>query len=153
MARATYEQRSTLDSVEDYLGTKGYTGVRYTDGYQPEGTIIPPHITVTLSPSSPKSLELGRVKGQNSLYQRTIVINAYMENERRAQSIIDDLMEFSEFTCVEIKDHLGNFLGTLICNDVDGILGQVFPPLMSNPESQRWRASVIAPFEAFYPNS
>lgn len=153
MPKTRYEQRSTLDALEEFLDDRNYTGVTYTDGYQPEGAITPPQVTVTFPPSSPKTLQLGRVQGQESLYQRTIVVNAYMENEGRASSIIDDIMDFLEFTCIEIKDHQGNFLGNLICSDTEGILGQVFPPIMANPQSQRWRAAVSAPFEAFYPNS
>lgn len=153
MSRITYEQRSTLNAIQAYLISKGYTGITYTDGYQPEGTINPPHITVTFPPSGPKTLQMGRISGQDSLYQRTIVVNAYMEDERRAQAIVDDIMDFLELTCIDIKDHLNVSLGYLLCSDEEAILGQVFPPIMANPLTQRWRASVTAPFEAFYPNS
>lgn len=153
MDRVRIEQRSTLDELEDFLTARGYSGLTFTDGYQPEVVITPPHVTVTVAPSSPKTLELGRVQGQNSLYQRSIVVNAYMENEGRATSIMDAVMDFMEWTCVDIVDHTTTNHGTLICNDIDGILGQVFPPVMTMPQNTRWRAAITGPFEAFYPNA
>lgn len=147
-----YEQRSTLDALESFLTSRGYTGITYTDGYQTDTTIKPPHVTVTLPPSGPRQLQMGRVAGQESLFQRSLVINAYMENEGRAQAILDTLFEFLEFACVEIKDHLGNTLGTFQCSDYDGMLGQVFSPIMNTPQNVRWRASVTAPFQSFYPD-
>ena len=152
-ARTRYEQRSTLNAIETYLTSKGYTGLRFSDGYQAEGTIVAPQVTVTLPPSSPRSLQMGRVAGQDSLYARTIVVNAYMENDGRSQTIMDDIMDFLELICINIEDHQNVYLGYLLCSDVDSILGQIFPPIMSAPQSQRWRAAVTAPFEAFYPNS
>ena len=151
MARVRYEQRSTLLAVEDYLTATGWFNITYTDGYQPETVINPPHVTVTFPPSNIKELQLGR--GTDRLYKRTILISAYMETEPRAQAIMDDIMDFMDLTCIEIKDPSDNFQGTLICPDSESITGQVFSPAYSDPKLLRWRASVTAPFEAFYPGS
>lgn len=153
MDKLRYEQRSALNAIETYLTAQGITGATYTDGYQPDTTIAPPHITVHIPPSGPRQLQMGRVQGQNSLFARTLVINAYMENEGRAQSMIDHIMNFMEFICIEVKDHEDVLLGTFQCADYDGILGQVFPPIMGAPKNLRWRAAVTAPFESFYPNA
>lgn len=150
--KTRFEQRSVLNALNTYLTGLGYAGITYTDGYQPEGTIIPPHVTVTLPPSGPRSLQLGRIQGADSFYRRTIVINAYMENEGRASSIVDDIMDFMEFTCVEIKDNNNTSLGTTQCASTDGIVGQVFPPIMGDTKNLRWRGAVTAPFDSYYPN-
>lgn len=153
IARTRYEQRSVLNEIQAFLTARGYTGITYTDGYQPENPIAPPQVTVTFPPSSPSPLQLGRVRGEESYYTRTVVVNAYMENEGRAQTIIDDIMDFWEFECVEIKDHNNNPLGTVQCDDIQSIVGQVFPPIMGATQSQRWRGAVTAPVKSFYPNS
>ncbi len=150
--RTRFEQRSTLDAIEDFLTTRGYSGITFTDGYQPETVIAPPHVSVHFPPSGPTSLQLGRIQGQDSFYQRTIVVNAYMENEGRAQGIVDDIIDFFEFECVEIKDNFGSNLGTVQCNNPDGIVGQVFAPIMGNTQNLRWRGSVTAPVDSYYPN-
>jgi hypothetical protein len=151
--RTRYEQRSILDALETYLSAAGFSDITYTDGYQPETPITPPQVTVTLPPSSPVELQLGRVRGQESLYARSVVVNAYMETEGRASAVIDAVMDFFEFECVVIKDHLDAELGTIQCNRVRNIVGEVFPPMMMNPQNLRWRGAVTAPMESYYPNS
>jgi len=147
--RVRYEQRSTLLALETYLTTKGWTGITYTDGYQGDKTITNPHVAVTFPPSSIKELELGRVGGK--LFNRRILIDAYMENEPRAQTIIDDIMDFMDEACIEIVDPSGNTLGTLICSNSEAIRAEVFPPIMGNPKLARWRGAAQGPFDAFYP--
>lgn len=150
--RTRYEQRSTLNALNTFLTARGYSGITFTDGYQPETVIAPPHVSVHFPPSGPATLQLGRVQGENSFYQRTVVVNAYMENEGRAQGIVDDIIDFWEFECVEIKDHNNVSLGTVQCNNVDAIIGQVFAPIMGNTQNLRWRGSVTAPVDSYYPN-
>lgn len=153
MANSAFEQRSILEELQTFLTSKGYTGITYSDGYQPEAPITPPQITVTFPPSSPVELQLGRVRGQESLYRRSVVVNAYMQTEHQATDMIDQIMDFLEFECVEIKDPLDNPLGTVQCNQVQAIVGQVFPPIMGDPRNVRWRGSVTAPMESYYPNA
>lgn len=147
--RVRYEQRSFLLALEVYLGTKGWTGITYTDGFQGDNTITNPQITVTFPPSGIKELELGRVGGK--LFARRILVNAYMENEPRAQTIVDDIMDFMDEACVDIIDPAGDNKGTLICSDSEKIRAEVFPPIMGTPKLLRWRAAAQGPFDAFYP--
>lgn len=153
MARSKHEQRSILNELNTFLTARGWTGITYSDGYQPEAPIVPPQVTVTFPPSSPVELQLGRVRGEQSLYQRSVLINAYMETEGRASDMVDDIMDFLEFECVEIKDNLNTSLGTVQCNLVAGIVGQVFPPIMGDPKNIRWRGAVTAPMQSYYPNA
>jgi hypothetical protein len=153
MAKTGFEQRSILNELKTFLESRGYIGMTFTDGYQPEAPITPPQITVTFPPSSPVELQLGRTRGSESLYRRTVLINAYMETERRATDIIDEIMDFLEFECVDIKDPQDTFLGYVQCNAVQAIVGQVFPPVMGDPKNIRWRGAVTAPMESFYPNA
>lgn len=147
--RIRYEQRSFLLALEIYLAGKGWTDVTYTDGYQSDNTITNPQISVTFPPSSIKELELGRMGGK--LFNRRILVNAYMESEPRAQTIIDDVMDFMDETCVDIVDPTGSTLGTLICSDSEKIRAEVFPPIMGTPKIERWRGAAQGPFDAFYP--
>lgn len=149
MARVRYEQRSTLLALEAYLITAGWTGITYTDGYQPDKQITNPQVSVIFPPSTVKELQLGR--GGDRLFTRRIAVNAYMENEPRAQTIIDDIMDFMDLTCINIVDPSGTQLGTLICPNSETIRGEVFPPIMNVPKLMRYRAAVQGEFEAFYP--
>lgn len=151
-AKTKYEKRSTLEALQTFLEGRGWAGVSYRDGYAGENPIVPPEVSVTIPPHSPKQLQLGRVQGQESLYARTITINAYMKNERQADDIVDDIIDFMEFECIAIQDHEDNVLGTLQCVDPDGIVGETFPPIMGSPQNLRWRGVVSGPYESFYPN-
>jgi len=147
--RVRYEKRSFLLALEVYLVSKGWTGITYTDGYQSDNPITNPQVDVRFPPSSFKDLELGGMGGK--LFTRLVLVNAYMENEPRAETIVDDIMDFMDLTCVNIVDPSGSTLGTLICPNSEKIRGEVFPPIMANPKLVRWRGAAQGPFEAFYP--
>ena len=151
MARVPYEQRSVLLALQSYLGTKGWNNVTYTDGYQGESTITNPQVTVTFPPSTITELQLGR--GSDKLYNRRVLVNAYMESEKRAQAIADDIMDFMDETCVDIVDPDGDTLGYLLCSNSENIRAETFPPILNNPKLIRYRAAVQGPFDAFYPGA
>lgn len=147
--RTAYEQRSALDALETFLTNRGWTNITYTDGFQPELAVTNPQVVVTLPPRSIKELQLGR--GDDKLFRQSLLITAYMENERRAEGIVDDIMDFMDLECIIINDHNDNYLGFMQCPDSELIQGQVFQPSMSAPKLSRWRGSVTGPFESFYP--
>lgn len=151
MSRVSYEQRSTLLALQTYLDGKGWQGITYTDGFQSDNTITNPQVTVTFPPSSIKELQLGR--GTDKLFNRRVLVNAYMESHPRAQAIVDDIMDFMDETCVEIVAPNGDSLGTLICSDSEAIRGEVFAPIMGQPKLMRWRGAAQGPFDAFYPGA
>ena len=151
VTRTRYEELSILKAVESFLTTAGWTGITYTPGYQPEGTITNPQVSVTISPGNVTPLQLGRVADEDSLFTRTIVINAYMESEPRAQTIVDSIMDFMDLVCVDIKDPAGVVLGTLQVPNSQTILGAVLPPIMNMPKLMRYRGTVRGIYEAFYP--
>lgn len=152
MARSQYEQRSVMLSLQTFLASAGWTGaneVVIKDGYQSDETINNPQVTITFPPSSMKELQLGR--NGDKLFARRILVNAYMETEKRASAIADDIMDFLDESCVDIVDPAAQTLGWIQCPDSEQIRAEVFPPIMSNPKLLRWRAAVQAPMEAFYP--
>lgn len=149
MARTRYEQRSALLALEAYLTTAGWSGITYRDGYQPDNTITNPQVVVTIPPKTIKELQLGR--GGDKLFAVRILVNAYMENEPRAQAIIDDIMDFMDTECIDIIDPDNDTLGYLQVPNSENILGEVLPPIMNVPKLLRWRATVRGDYEAFYP--
>lgn len=151
MARTRYEQRSTLLALESYLSTKGWTGITYTDGYQSDETITNPQVSVTIPPRNITELQLGN--NGDKTFNVVITVNAYMESEPRAQTIVDDIMDFMDETCVSITQPDGSNVGTLIVPNSETIRGQVFPPIMGTPKFLRWRGAAQGTFEAFYPAS
>lgn len=148
MARVRFEQRSVLAALEAYLTTASWSGITYSDGFQPDQVITNPMIAVTFPPSEIRELQLGRTADR--LFSRRILVNAYMESEPRAQTIVDDIMDFMDLVCVNITDENEVFKGTLICGS-ETIRGQVLQPVLSAPKSMRWRGVVSGQYEAFYP--
>jgi hypothetical protein len=151
IAKTRYEQRSTLLALETYLTAAGWTGIKFDDGYQPEDQIVNPQVTVTFPPSRIKSLQMGRVAGKDKTYLRRMQIDVYMEDEPRTQTIIDDIMDFMDETCIFIKNESGVELGTLICDNSETIFGDTLPILTTNPKILQNRGVVRGEFEAFYP--
>lgn len=153
MARVPYEQRSVLLALETYLTTKGWNNITYSDSYQSDETITNPQVTVTFPPSSMVELQLGKVENGDKLFSRRILVNAYMESERRAQNMADDIMDFMDETCVDIVDPSGTTLGYIICSNTEAIRAETFAPILNQPKLLRYRAAVQGPFDAFYPGT
>lgn len=149
--RVRYEQRSTLLALQAYLTAAGWTGITYSDGYQSDETIVNPQVTVTFPPSSIKVLQLGRVSGKDKTYTRRVQVDAYMESEPRAQSILDDIMDFMDETPISIKNEANVLLGSLVCYNSESILADTIPPFMETPKLLRYRGVVRGDYEAFYP--
>ena len=152
MARQRYEKRSFGNALVTYLEALGWN-TTYSEGFQPDSPITPPQIAVTMPPSTRKELQLGKIAGKDSLFRRIIQVDAYMENENRADAIIDDIMDFIDITPVDIIDQNTNLLGTLICQDSETIFGEALPPITTDPKIGRWRGVVRAQMDAFYPES
>jgi len=152
MARRNYEKRAFGNALITYLGTKGWSGLTYSEGYGNQHAIKPPQIAVTFPPSRKKELQLGRTSTSDAVFNRVIQVDAYMETEMRADAIIDDIMDFIDLTVVVINDPSSNFLGTLICQNTESIFGETLPPITNDPKIGRYRGVVKAQMEAHYPN-
>lgn len=151
MPRRTYETRSFGTALVTYLGTKGWSGLNYSEAFMFQKTIAPPQISVTIPTGNVKELQLGRVSQADKTYRRLVQVDAYMETERRAEAIIDDIMDFIDETAIIIVDPAGMTQGTFICPDSEAIIGEVFAPIITDPKLTRWRGAVRAPMEAHYP--
>lgn len=150
--RVAYEQRSVLLALEPYLTSGGWSGITYTDGYQSDNTITNPQVSVTFLPSSPRELQMGRVTGEDRLFNRRVQVNAYMESEKRAQAVVDDIMDFMDLITVNIVDPSGNTNGYMLVPHSENIFGDVLPPLLNTPKLLRWRGVARGEYESFYPN-
>lgn len=150
--KVRYEQLALNSAIEAYFIALGYSDLTFKGGFQSDVTIINPLIALTFLPSEGKSLQLGKITGKDKLFSRRIQVDAYMENEPRAQTVVDDLMDFfMENLCVFILDPSGTELGYMITENDDNVTGQVLPPNLTEPKLIRWRGIVRAQLEAFYP--
>jgi hypothetical protein len=143
-----HERRSFGLALVDYLEDRGWN-VTYSE--RDDTTVKAPQIAVQfVNPSGPKTLQLGgRINGEK-YFIRNVQVDAYMENEGRADQIIDDIMDFIDLTAVEIKSPDSQTLGSFICWDSDRIYGDTLPPATSDPRNLGWRGIVRAPMEAHY---
>jgi hypothetical protein len=147
MARKQYEIRAFRDALDDYLGTAGWTGLEFREGFKSEKVIVVPTVAVRFLPSNKRELQIGGKNGEN-LDRRVVQVDCYMESEDRANAITDDIMDFIELETVIIKDPADTILGTLICNDTNSIYGDVLPPILPDPKLKRWRGVVRATLES-----
>lgn len=149
MAKKNYEIRAIRDAIDDYLGTAGWSGIDYREGFKSEKVITVPSLSVRYLPSTKEPLQLGG-KGGEDLIRRVVQIDCYMETEDRAGAIVDDVMEFFDLETIVIKDPDDTVLGTIICPNSLTIYGEVVPPLMSDPIVKRWRGIIRATLETHY---
>src|SRR5260221_2081063 len=101
--KVRYEQLNLTQAIKTYLESVSYSGVVFNSGFQSDQSITNPQMSITFLPSTSKSLQLGKIVGKDKLFNRRVQIDAYMENEPKAQGAVDDLMDFFvEDMCVFI---------------------------------------------------
>lgn len=150
--KVPYEQRCILNDLESYLSGASWSNITYRDGFQSDKTIDNPQITVTYAPSRVTSLQLGKITNKDKLFLRRVQVDAYMENEKRAQAIVDDILDFFvENMCVDVITPAGSTVGYLTVPNDETVYGETPPPILSDPKLYRWRGIVRAEVEAFYP--
>lgn len=146
MAKKNFEIRAFRNQLDDYLGSLGWLGIDYREGFKSDAVINPPTVSIRFLPSNQKSLQLGGKSGEK-LIRRVVQIDCYMETEDRADAITDDIMDFIELNTILVKDKDEVLLGTLICTDTQSIYAETIPPLLTNPKVIRWRGIVRATME------
>ena len=151
MARELDERRSLRNELETYLGTAGWTGLTFTEGWDNDNTITNPQVNVYFVTKEKQELEMGRTTTART-FPRLVQIDCYMESESRASAIGDDVMEFMDLAAIPIKDFQSNFLGTMICVNTEQISAVTQPPIETNPALLHWRAIIRGPFLAHYIN-
>jgi len=150
ISRRLYERRSFGNALTTYLQGQGWN-VTYSEGWSSDRTITVPQIAVEfVDPSGPKALQIGGTSNGEKVFLRRVQVDAYMENEQRADTIIDSIMDFIDLEAIDIKDQSGNTLGLFICYDTDRIYGDTLPPATSDPRPIQWRGIVRAEMEAHY---
>lgn len=147
MARKQYEIRAFRNALDDYLGTAGWSGLDFREGFKSEQVITLPSIAIHFLPSTKKELQLGGKKGED-LLTRVVQIDCYMETEDRAGAITDDIMDFIELESVIVKDPADTVIGSLICIDTHSIYSDVLAPILPEPKIKRWRGVVRATLES-----
>jgi hypothetical protein len=148
------ERRAVLIAIQSYLESAGYTGpnaITYREGFRSDQPIVPPTVSVTFISPAKTALQMGG-SGHDSVYKRTVQVDAYMESEQRASSVCDLVMDFMDLVPIGILDGTGSGVGSLICQDTESIISELLPPILTNPKSIRWRGVIKGVYEAYYPN-
>ena len=147
-AKSYFERRSLRTALGTYLQNAGWT-VEMREGWFSDDEISTDTVAVWFLPSSISELQIGRGAQEKGLVRR-IQVNAYMDNEHKAQDIVDEIMEFIDAEPVTVQDANSNTLASFICYDTGSISGEVVPPIMRIPKVSRWRGVVKATYEAHY---
>ena len=148
MARELIERSALTSALKTYLEAKGWS-VTYREGF-PNTDLTVPTVGVHFMPTSKETLQLGDT--DEKLFKRVVQFDAYMENEGRASSICDDIMDFAELESVVITDIVNNLVvGSLTCQDNDSIYSETFAPNLTDVTVKKWRGIVRATYEAHYP--
>lgn len=157
MARRTYEKHSLGLALQSYLSDVGWTGVTFQESGNNQKQLSNPQITVSFVPRSSRvALQLGSAgsgSSEQSTFERIVQFDAYMETEKRAETIIDDIMDFAELETVSIIAPSGDTVGYMIVQDSESIYGDTLPPAGENPRIMKWRGVVRATYESYYPDS
>lgn len=152
MSRELDERKAFREAMATYLGTAGWSGITYTDGWEYDETITNPQINVYFVTKKKQELEMGRTSGAKT-FPRSVQVDCYMETEARASAVSDDVMDFMELSAITVTDPITSaFEATMVCVDTDAIETVIQPPIQTNPRLLQWRAIVRGPFLAHYPN-
>lgn len=125
--------------------------MNYSEGWG-DIDIENPLLNVYIIDGGKSSLEIGRTT-QHKLFRRIVQVDVYMESEDRVRAICEDVMEYLDETSFQINDILTTSgVGYISFPESEDITSIFFPPAVNNPEILRWRGSVRAKYEAYYPN-
>ena len=150
MARKYHERRSLANALRTYLDAKGWNTTTIKEGYQHDDAVTPPLVSIYFLPSAFSELEIGRGDSKRNFVRR-IQIDCYMESESRADAITDDIADFIDETPIIIKDVETDVeLGFMYQPEYNGITMETVPPIMTQPNTNRWRGVVKCTLEAFY---
>lgn len=156
MARRYNEKFSLATALKTYLNTSPLTwNIEVERGRSTQTQLETPIVAVSFVPSSSKvGLQMGGggIK-ENSAFLRIVQFDAYMESEARAETIIDDIMDFCDLVTIDIVDPSSSTVGYMQVPDSETIYGDTLPPVGENPKLMRWRGVVRAIYEVYYPAS
>jgi hypothetical protein len=154
MPRRRYEKYALASALTTYLRGKGWKDLDGNDiaavriGFQSDVPISVPLVSVYFLPSSFDELEIGRT---DPYFTRRVQVDAYMEDEPRAESIGDDIGDFFDLETVTVIDPVtASGIATLRCMDSTSIIMDTLPPNMSDSKILRWREVVKATVEVDY---
>jgi hypothetical protein len=148
MAKKFHERRSLAKSLLTYLQGRGWNLTGILEGFQSQETVIAPTVSVYFLPSAFEELEIGRTK---ATFTRRVQIDAYMENEDRADAIGDDIMEFMDEVPIVVEDaNTQEDLANMICYDTSSISSDTLPPILKEPRVKHWRNVSRATYETHY---
>lgn len=148
MARKYHERRSLASALLTYLTARGWNITEIREGFLSEDTITVPTVSVYFLPSVFEELEIGRT---NKTFIRRVQVDAYMENEGRADAIGDDIMDFIDETPVVVEDVITDIdLANMICYDTQSISSETVPPIFKEAKVKHWRSVTKATYETHY---
>jgi hypothetical protein len=147
MARKFHERRSLANTLLPYLQTRGWNLTEIREGWQNPDAITLPTVSIYFLPTRFEERQLGRDK---KAFARRVQIDCYMESENRADAIVDDIMDFIDEITISVTDSNNNSTATMACYNTESIVGDVVPPVLTDPELLRWRGVIKATYETDY---
>lgn len=152
MSRIDSEQRSIRVSLSGYLGSHGWSGLNYSEGWDTMD-IEKPLVNTYVSDRFKKNLEIGSFGATHKLFERMVQVDVFMESEARVKTLCEDVMEFMDEAAITIIDTFTTSgIGYLSFPDSESISSSFQSPNFGGVEMLRWRGMVSAQFEAYYPN-
>ena len=153
MASKFFERRAVRTQLKAYLETHGWIGINWSEGFSTYTleTVTPPFIAVILDDLGRTELELGHDPTTNKVFDRRLQIDVFMEDENRVEALTDDISDFLDLETIIIKDNSGNALGSMISN-TESIIAETDLPDLTGETNLRWSGTVVATYEAHYPN-
>jgi len=141
-----YEERAVSTALQTYLTDKGWTNLRFKEGWDNPTPIAERDVSVYIVRNSKLQLEMGQT---SKTYIRPIQVDAYMETEAQAGAIVDDIMDFMDIVPIVIQDETGNALGSMLCS-TNSIISDTVPPIFANPKITWWRGVTRGTYETNY---
>ncbi len=143
-----FERHSLAVGLQTYLVSGGWTDItKVEEGFQTGTEVYVPMVSVYFRPSNGKEPEMGR---SSLSWTRQIQIDCYMESEKRAMAIVDDIVDYLDLETITITKPDASVLGIMFVPDSEAMITNTLPPLYTDPSIKRWRGIVQAPLEVHY---
>jgi hypothetical protein len=147
MASTKFERRSMAAALLTYLQARSWNVTEIKEGFQHEEPVVAPTVSVHFLPSRFQELQMGRDKKS---FARRVQIDCYMEQESRAEAIVDDIMDFVDDVPIPVVNENSQQVAMMICYNTESIEGDVLNPVYNRPEILRWRGVISATYECHY---
>lgn len=146
MAKRFYERYALAEALKNYLPTDwGITEVK--KGFQSKIPVEVPAVSVYFLPSRFDEVQMSR---DQPTFLRRVQVDAYMEDEARADGIADDIADFFDLETISVTDPSTNIIAIMKCYDSQTIVIDTLPPNFADTSVKKWRGVVKAVLQVDY---